>query len=66
MLGYALAGQFDGDDFEFQVGTALGAVSASYGVRTDACHVQYQTLDAYGRAAQSMIHMNHLPGQPCP
>ncbi|MDP3492226.1 MAG: serine/threonine-protein kinase [Hyphomonadaceae bacterium] len=66
VAGYDLAGQFSGDQFEFQIGNQNGALTGSYGARTDACHVQYQAVDAYGQPLSAMLHMNHLPGQPCP
>lgn len=66
VAGYELAGQFSGDRLDFQIGNQYGPVSGSYGQRTDECHVQYQSVDAYGQPVGVMWHMNHLPGQPCP
>ncbi len=66
MAGHDLTGQFNGDQFQFQVSNQYGPVSGSYGAVTDACHVQYQAVDAYGQPVAAMLHMNHLPGQPCP
>ncbi|MBP9235758.1 MAG: hypothetical protein KBF30_13875, partial [Hyphomonadaceae bacterium] len=66
IAGYSLAGQFSGDQFQFQIGNQFGPVSGSYGLRTDACHVQYQAVDALGQPLTAMLHINHLPGQPCP
>ncbi|HVY88017.1 MAG TPA: serine/threonine-protein kinase [Hyphomonadaceae bacterium] len=67
MLGYLLAGQFNGPNFQFQIGTQFGAVGGSVGMFDGGCHIRYATTDAYGNPVGSaQLHINHPPGAPCP
>jgi serine/threonine protein kinase len=67
LAGYNLAGQFNGYNFQYQIGTALGVAGGSVGAFDGACHIRYQLTDAFGNpAGTAQLHINHQPGAPCP
>ena len=62
-------GSFSGDSGTYRITSRQAGLTLSGRLQWDGqCHVGFQTFDASGTyvAAQGQMHVNHLPGAPCP
>ena len=64
-----LSGSFSGTSGTYTVSAPAMGMSLNGRMEWDrGCHVNYQTYDPYGQSVlqQGQMHVNHLPGEPCP
>jgi serine/threonine protein kinase len=64
-----LSGSFSGTSGTYTVIAPAMGISLNGRMEWDrGCHINYQTYDQYGQSIlqQGQMHVNHMPGDPCP
>ena len=62
-----IRGGISGNNLQYTLNVRGQDLANGRGVKTDACHFNYQTFDLYGNLnLTGQFHVNHEPGAPCP
>ncbi len=62
-----IRGGISGNNLQYTLNVRGQDLANGRGVKTDACHFNFQTLDLYGNISLTgQFHVNHEPGEPCP